>query len=103
MSATKASSSPRPTWAASAIAASLALWTMAAAIRSRTVIRSPARRRTPEPVTPTASRSTVTTSSSFVRSSATSTVISLVMLAGGTRCCALRVSRTSPVAAFTTS
>ena len=85
------------------MAASFALWISAAAISSRTVSRSPARRWIPEPVTPTASRSTVTTSPGFDRSRAIRTVISFVMLAIGSRSRALWVSSTSPVAAFTTS
>ena len=44
ISATNLVSLPRPTWSASAQAASFALWMSAASTRSRTEIRSPARR-----------------------------------------------------------
>ena len=64
----------------------MALWMSDASIRSWTVIRSPARRLMDDSPIEAACGDTVTTSVGFVCSSATSTVISLVMLAIGSFC-----------------
>ena len=80
----------------------VALWISAAATRSRRGSRSPARSRIVDPVTPTASGSTETIAPGLERSSATSTVISFVMLAIGSRSWARRASSTSPVCASST-
>ena len=65
ISVDEGSPSPGRVDSPSATAASLALWIRAAARSSRTLSRSPARRRIVEPVTPTASLSTTTTSFGF--------------------------------------
>src|SRR4029453_7308198 len=100
--ATNLFTSPLPTCAASAHAASFALCTSAASTRSCTEMRSPARRLIVDSPTAAADGGATTTSSSFAWSSATSTVISFVMLATGTRAVALLPASTSPVAPFST-
>ena len=65
--------------------------------------RSPARRPALDSPTLAARGPTVTTSDGFVRSTVSSTVINLVMLAIGTRAPASRDSSTSPVAPFSTT
>ena len=64
--------------------------------------RSPARRFTVDSPTSAASELTVTTSDGFVCSSVSSTVISFVMLAIGTRASAFWAASTSPVVPFST-
>ena len=81
--ATNAFRSPWPTSSASATAASFALWISAALTRSLTRSRSPARRCTVDSPTAAASARTRTTAFQRTCSSATTTVMSLVMLAIG--------------------
>ena len=90
-----AGSSPSPTYAARAVAASFALGTSAAIARSCTVSLSPARRLTLDSPTRAARGDTVTTSERRACSSATSTVISLVMLAGARATSGERAARTT--------
>ena len=66
-------------------------------------MRSPGRRSIVDSPTTAAWGETVTTSESFACSSVTSTVMSFVMLAIGTRFCASCETSTSPVAPFSTS
>ena len=94
---------PCPTWSASASAASFALWISAASSSSRTVSRSPARRLALDSPTLAAGGLTVTTSDGFVRSTVSSTVISLVMLAIGTRAWASRDAAPRRSAPFSTT
>ncbi len=96
ISATNRATEPPPACTARAVAASFALGTSAPMARSRTVIRSPGRRKIVDSPTPAASGVTTTTSSSCERSSATSTVISLVMLAIGLRSSGARAASTAP-------
>ena len=100
--ATKRASLPWPTYEASASAASFALATRAASSRSRTVRCSPATSPAEDSPTEAASGLTVTSAFKRVCSSVSSTVISFVMLAIGTRAAALCASSTSPVEPFST-
>ena len=97
ISATNLVSLPWPTWSASAQAASFALWMSAASTRSRTEIRSPARRPMLDSPTAAASGEIVTMSLSRERSSVSSTVIIFVRLAIGIRSPGLCASSTSPL------
>ena len=90
----------RPT--ASASAALFALWMSAPASRSCTVIRSPACERDPRLADLRGVAGDRDDVVGFRCFSATSTVISFVMLAIGTDSCALCDASTSPVAAFMT-
>ncbi len=95
ISLTNRGTEPPPTCTASAVAASFALGTRVAIARSRTVSRSPTRSLALDSPTPAASGVTVTTSSRRARSSATSTVISFVMLAGARCASGARTARTT--------
>ena len=106
MSRTKAASLP-PRWMASASAASLAEEMAVACKRSRTLTRSPGRRRTREPPTVRTSEGTVTvsskdTSSRSSASSMISSVIILARLAGARSWSGSFEKRTFPVSASTT-
>src|SRR5688572_5911803 len=102
MSATKRPTEPRPTKAAIAFAASLALWIRAARSRSRRVTRSPGWRLIVDSPTDAVRRETVATSSSEACSSATIAVISFVIDAIGRCSLSSSAASTSPVPAFWT-
>src|SRR6476659_4286785 len=85
-----------PAAIASAVAASLALGTSAPMTRSRTGSRWPARSSSDDSPTRAAAAGTVTTRSSGRCSRATSTVMSLVMLAIGRGVSALRAASVRP-------
>ena len=102
MSATKRPTSPRRHAGRRAYAASFALWISAAARRSRIGSRSPGWRRIDDSPTRAAIGRTVTSSPGRACSSATSAVISFVMLAKARRWSTFLRRITSPVAAFAT-